>query len=71
MPSLTTPKAITEAVEAVNNNFAKRQARQDTDYERWWRSSEFNVNTDVDGSDLGTDFRSFTSNESQTFARKV
>ena len=70
-PTLSKPAAIIDEVARVDGTFHLRQERQDADFATWWLSGDYNVNVDRDGGDLGTEFRSFTANESQVFARKV
>lgn len=61
---------IVELVDEVERATSSRQSRMDED-RRLMRLEAFNANTDVEGREMGTDFRSFTSNEPQTFLRKV
>ena len=61
---------ITELVDEVERSTSARQSRMDDD-RRLMRLDAFNSNTDVEGREMGTDFRSFTSNEPMTFMRKV
>ena len=61
---------ITELVDEVERSTSARQSRMDDD-RRLMRLDSFNSNTDVEGREMGTDFRSFTSNEPMTFMRKV
>ena len=52
---------ITELVDEVERSTSARQSRMDDD-RRLMRLDSFNSNTDVEGREMGTDFRSFTSN---------
>ena len=57
---------ITDLVDEVERASLSRQERMDAD-RRLLMLEPFNANTDVEGRELGTEFRSFTSNEPRTF----
>ena len=61
---------ITDLVDEVERSTLSRQERMDSD-RRLLRLEPYNSNTDVEGRELGTEFRSFTSNEPRTFYQKI
>ena len=61
---------ITDMVDEVEQSTVSRQTRMDSD-RQLLRLDPFNSNTDVEGRELGTEFRSFTSNEPRTFFQKI
>ena len=61
---------ITDLVDEIERSTLSRQERMDSD-RRLLRLEPFNANTDVEGRELGTEFRSFTSNEPRTFYQKI
>lgn len=61
---------VVRMVERVDQATRGRRDRMDADY-ALQRSDAYNTNTDAEGGDLGTEFKSFTANEAGAFVRKV
>ena len=61
---------IVERVTRAEQATLGRRGRMDEDY-ALQRGDAYDTNTDVDGGDAGTDFRSFTANEAGSFVRKI
>jgi len=70
MPETYTIDEVVRLVEREDQATSRRRARMDSDY-KLQRGDPYNTNTDADGGDAGTDFKSFTSNEAGALARKI
>jgi len=69
-PTEYTPERAIELVERVKDETAGRRKRQDGDY-LLQRSEGYDTNTGAEGSEVGTEYKSFTSTIAAAFVRKV
>ena len=70
MPDTYTIDEVVRLVEREDQATSRRRERMDSDY-KLQRGDPYNTNTDAEGGDAGTDFKSFTSNEAGALVRKI